>query len=236
MDTSGEIIDKNQDRNQRMKVISQFGIEFYKILTGCLLLLFVPQDCDGTICSMDQIISYDGIFYKTTLYFNAVTFLSFLLLYAAELKREHGLIELLEVNVNKARDNNSVGLELMRLNDKKRMMLKQNRQNYNNSGKMASLLFLVNTLLSAINLYQYQTGSKTVTVFMTNVMFTATKLGNIFSIVGADENVFYSSYMVRKVQFNDVDPNALEDNNDLSNDDKSVDEKGKEVSSENNMV
>ena len=145
-----------------------------------------------------------------------VTFLSFLVLYAAELKRENGLIELLEVNVNKARDNSSVGLELMRLSEEKRMVLKNNRQNYNNSGKVSSLLFLVNTLFSAINLYQYQTGSKTMTVFMTNVMFTATKLGNIFSIVGADENVFFSSYMVRKVQFNDVDPHAIEDNKETS--------------------
>ena len=228
MDASGEIINKNQDRNQRMKVISQFGIEFYKILTGCLLLLFVPQDCDGTICSMDQIVGYEGVFYRTTLYFNAVTFLSFLVLYATELKREHGLIELLEVNVNKARDNTSVGNELMKLSDEKRMVLKNNRQNYNNSGKVASFLFLVNTLLSAINLYQYQTGSKTVTVFMTNVMFTATKLGNIFSIVGADENVFYSSYMVRKVQFNDVDTHALESLEDVKEDE----ETGKDVSSE----
>ena len=211
MDASGELIDKNQDRKQRMKVFSQFGVEFYKILTGCLLLLFVPQDCDGTVCSMDQIVGYNGAFYKTTLYFNMVTFLSFLVLYAAELKRENGLIELLEVNVNKARDNRSVGLELMRLSDEKRMVLKNNRQNYNNSGKVSSILFLINTLLSAINLYQYQSGSKTMTVLMTNVMFTATKLSNIFSIVGADENVFFSSYMVRKVQFNDVDPHAIED-------------------------
>ena len=223
MDASGELIDKNQDRKQRMKVFSQFGVEFYKILTGCLLLLFVPQDCDGSICSMDQIVGYEDAFYKTTLCFNIVTFFSFLVLYGAELKRENGLIELLEVNVNKARDNNSVGLELMRLSEEKRMVLKNNRKNYNNSGKVSSILFIVNTLFSAINLYQYQTGSKTMTVFMTNVMFTATKLGNIFSIVGADENVFFSSYMVRKVQFNDVDPHAIEDIKESKLDEESVD-------------
>ena len=60
------------------------------------------------------------------------------------------------------------------------------------------------------------------TVFMTNVMFTATKLGNIFSIVGADENVFFSSYMVRKVQFNDVDPHAIEDIKESKLDEESV--------------
>ena len=34
------------------------------------------------------------------------------------------------------------------------------------------------------------------------------KLNDVFSIVNTDKNIFFSAYLKRKVQFNDIDPDA----------------------------
>jgi len=47
---------------------------------------------------------------------------------------------------------------------------------------------------------------KTGTVFLTNVLFMGSKLGNMYSIISTEKNIFYSAYLTRKVQYNDVDP------------------------------
>lgn len=210
MDVSGEeVIEQSQDNKQRLAIMSQFGIEFYKILTGCFLLFFVPQECDDRTCTMSEIAHMDSPYYQTSLYFNGATFLTFLILYYVELNRENTLIKYLEVNPEKARDNDSVGLELEKLHDDKRDQITYNRILYNNVGKVCTAMFIINCVISGMNLYQHQLGSKTTSVYFTNVLFTATKLGNIYEIVCADKNIFLSSYMTRKIQYNDVDPDHL---------------------------
>lgn len=207
----------NQDQKQLATVISQFALEFYKILTGCFLLFFVPQECgQDSACTMGDIVKFESHYYQGALYFNGATFLAFMVLYGAELKREHTLIKYLDVNVSKARDNESVGAELAKLDEKKRDEVTYNRILYNNVGKVCTLMFIANSIVSGMNMYQHQLGSKTTSVFLTNVLFTATKLGNIYGIVTADRNIFYSAYMTRKVQFNDVDPDHNESESEIS--------------------
>ena len=88
---------------------------------------------------------------------------------------------------------------------------------YDGIGKFCIVIFIVNSILSGMSLYNRQLESKTLTVYLTNVLFTATKLGNIQSIVYTDPNIFYSAYMTRKVQYNDIDPNVYDiDEDDVS--------------------
>ena len=72
-ETSSESYDEDQNKKQRMSSMSAFGVEFYKILTGCFLLFFVPQECDDHACSMNEIMSKPDPFYKSVLCFNGVT-------------------------------------------------------------------------------------------------------------------------------------------------------------------
>ena len=53
LETEEEMI--NEDKKQQMKVLSLFVVEFYKILTGCLLLIFVPQKCGDHNCTINDI-------------------------------------------------------------------------------------------------------------------------------------------------------------------------------------
>ena len=42
------------DLVQRIKVGGLFFLQFYKVVTGTLLTLFIPQNCDGNICSLTE--------------------------------------------------------------------------------------------------------------------------------------------------------------------------------------
>lgn len=204
-ETSSESYDEDQNKKQRMSSVSVFAVEFYKILTGCFLLFFVPQECDDHACSMSEIMAKPNPYYKSVLCFNGVTFMCFLFLYGIEIYRENTLIKYLDVNPHKARSNESVKQELEALDKSRLSRIRNNRKIYDNVCKACAVLFVINNVASAVNLYNHQLGSKTASVYITNVLFTATKLGNVFGIVYADENIFYSAYMTRKIQFNDVD-------------------------------
>ena len=46
----------NVDLVQRVKVSGLFFLQFYKILTGTLLTLFIPQNCDDKICTLTSLL------------------------------------------------------------------------------------------------------------------------------------------------------------------------------------
>ena len=91
----------DQDIVQRIKVAGIFMLQFYKVLTGTMLTLFVPQACpeitDGSgvsnpdgvrICTITENLENNEIYHRFTLYFNLLSFLSFIYVYILELKRE----------------------------------------------------------------------------------------------------------------------------------------------------
>ena len=99
----------DQDIIQRIKVIGIFVLQFYKVLTGTLLTLFVPQACyseitDGSeernlqICSLMQNYENNEIYHRTTLNWNGFSFLLFVMCYMFELRREHWAIKFLDIN------------------------------------------------------------------------------------------------------------------------------------------
>jgi hypothetical protein len=52
--------------------------------------------------------------------------------------------------------------------------------------------------------------SKTITVFLTNLLLMGLKVADVFSTVNTPKNIFYSAYLKNKVQFNDVDPDKIQ--------------------------
>ena len=74
------------------------------------------------------------------------------------------------------------------------------------SGYGAICAFAVNSIVSGLVVFNNMLDGKTGTVFLTNVLFMGSKLGNMYSIISTEKNIFYSAYLMRKVQYNDVDP------------------------------
>ena len=51
----------NQDNNQKINVAISVALELYRVLVSSLLILFVPQDCDGHLCTLTENMETDSV-------------------------------------------------------------------------------------------------------------------------------------------------------------------------------
>ena len=86
---------------QRIKVCGLFFLQSYKIITGTMLSLFIPQNCDGQICSFQQNLENKERYHQISLGWNTMTMISFVALYIYELKRENWSIKYLDIDNDK---------------------------------------------------------------------------------------------------------------------------------------
>ena len=201
----------DQDFNQKIGVATTLVLELYKVLMGALLVIFVPQKCGTDICSVTQNIQRDDTLSHSALSFNIITALSFLALYFVEVKRENKMINYLEVNRFTPVDNESVGDALEKLNVAKKQKIWDYDGYYQKTGYASTIAFTLNAILSFIVVYDNYLDSKTITVFLTNILLMGLKVADVFSTVNTKKNVFYSAYLKNKVQYNDVDPDKVEE-------------------------
>tara|TARA_A100001015_G_scaffold314839_1_gene425268 strand:- start:584 stop:1357 length:774 start_codon:yes stop_codon:yes gene_type:complete len=199
----------DQDFMQKVNVSSTLLFEIYRVLMGAFLIAFIPQECNDHICSVNENINRSDALSITGNAFNLFTFISFLFLYSIEVKRENKLITYLEVNKTTASDNDSVGEALEKLEKNKKEAIWNLDKYYQNCGYVSSVSFLINTVLSIIVISNHYLDSKTITVLLTNVLFMALKVSDVFATVNTKKNIFFSAYLKKKVQFNDVDPDKF---------------------------
>lgn len=200
----------SQDFNQKLNVAITLILEIYRVLMGALLIVFVPQKCEDTICSASQNVNRDDKLTKAAFSFNIITAFSFLALYFIEVKRENKLINYLEVNKFTASDNDSVGKALEKLSIVKKQKIWDYDGYYQKCGYASTLSFTINAILSFIVVCQHYLDSKTMTVFFTNILLMGLKVADVFSIANTSKNIFYSAYLKNRVQYNDVDPDKIQ--------------------------
>ena len=96
---------------QRIKVSGLFFLQLYKITTGTLLTLFIPQKCESfnnstglietNICSLNDNYENNNEYHKKTLYWNIFTMTLFVGYYMIELYRENWSIQYLDIDNDK---------------------------------------------------------------------------------------------------------------------------------------
>ena len=199
----------NQDLIQKISIVPVVGVELYKVMVSSFLILFVPQKCGDHVCQLNENLVFENKLYNTGMVLNFITMFSFIVLYFLEVKRENRLISYLENNPKRPFDNDSVGkiLELLPI-EKSASILSLDRY-YQKMGCFILFMFLLNSIVSGVVVYEYYLDNQTTTTFITNILFMITKLSDIYVTVNTEQNVFYSSYLKGKIQFNDVDPDKL---------------------------
>lgn len=208
--TSIKELINEQDNKQKMNILFMFIFELYRVIMGALLIIFVPQDCDGEICSLSANFNRDdnGLT-KIGFSFNIITLSSFIILYIFELNRENKMIKYLHVNPEKSRDNDSVKEALEKLKPSKKNNIWKLDYYYKRTGYICIATFSINTIYSIIIILMNYLNDKTITVLLTNVLFMGLKINDVFTVLNTEDNVFLSSYLTRKIQFNDIDPDYL---------------------------
>ena len=200
----------DQDFQQRSGVTITVLLEFYRVLVASFLILFVPQKCGDHVCTISENaeIGQDPL-YNAGFSFNCITLIAFLAMYFAEVKREGKLIAYLDVNPKCKSDNESVGLVLEKLPSQRSQVILLYDGLYQKTGYFALVCFIINTALSAVVINKYYLDDKTTSTFITSVLFMITKMGDVYSTVKTDKNIFYSAYLKGKVQYNDLDANKV---------------------------
>jgi cytochrome b subunit of formate dehydrogenase len=200
----------DQDNNQKINVAISVALELYRVLVSSLLILFVPQDCGGgNLCTMTENMNSDSNLYTTGLFFNFATLFVFIAMYYFEVKRENKLITYLDVNKTIATDNESVGKELEHLPVEKRSNILLFDKYYQKMAYGAMGIFVINSVISGVVVYNYSLGNQTTTTIITNILFMVSKLGDVYVTVNTEQNIFYSAYLKGKIQYNGVDPDKF---------------------------
>tara|TARA_Y100000591_G_C21566064_1_gene561014 strand:+ start:18 stop:695 length:678 start_codon:yes stop_codon:yes gene_type:complete len=209
----------DQDAKQKMNVMITLLLEIYRVLMGAMLIVFIPQDCDGEICSLSQNVNRDdGGVTKSAFALNLFTLLSFLILYKIEVSRENKMIDYLHVNEEKPRDNDSVKEALELLNPVKKEEIWKLDDYYKKAGYFSMFAFGTNGIISTYVIGVNYLNDKTLTALITNLLFMGFKIYDVFAVVNTEKNVFLSSYLTKKIQFNDIDPDHIDgvnNNNDI---------------------
>ena len=195
----------NQDTKQHISSTITFFIEVYRVIMGAFLVVFIPQDCEGHLCTFNENISTKETIKIICLYTNLITFLSLLITYIIEYYRELSLIKYLDVNRFKTNDNESIGQTLLSLPERKKIKLWNIDEKYKKSAYVSLGFFLINSILSCIAIFTHFLDSKTITVLLTNFLFIIFKIYDIYVTVNTKKNIFFSAYLKKKIQFNDVD-------------------------------
>ena len=201
---------KVSDNAQRFNIAIGFAGEIFKALMASMLIMFVPQSCDGESCGVtDRLFTGSDGLYMAASCTNTLTFIAFMYLYYIEISRENKMISYLEMNRELPRDDEAVEQALVVLGDDKVAELHTLDTKYRTAGHLAMGSFAVNTILSAFPIAANPLDAKTYTVFLTNVIFVISKLLEVREIVNTKPSIFLSAYLTERQQFNDADPDHI---------------------------
>lgn len=206
-----DITSKLNDQNfvQKVGVATTLIIELYRVMVSSFLILFVPQKCGEHVCTYSENLVFENELYSAGVVLNFITMVCFLFLYYVEVRRENKLITYLDVNKNMPTDNDSVGKSLDKLDIVRKTSIWALDKQYQYIGYASILMFVGNSVVSGVVVYNYYLDNQTTTTLITNILFMTTKLYDVYSTVHTDKNIFYSAYLKAKLQFNDVDPKKM---------------------------
>ncbi len=193
------------DTKERLKIIMIFLLQSYKVAMGSMLVLFVPQECgNNSVCSLtDNLTKTDGL-HVTTLFFNFVSLISFILCYNSELKRENWCVKHLDIDKNYG--DNHLALVLNQKPEFK-IALDAINNRYYILALNAAGVYIINLILSSIVLFNNSAGASTLTSYLGFVILIVMKLYNsVYISVDSKKNArALSAYMTEFQSFNVID-------------------------------
>ena len=217
----------DQDIIQRIKVTGIFMLQFYKVITGTMLTLFVPQACgykeeisnssgilipDGLrICSITENFKNNEIYHRFTLYFNMLSFFCFIYVYILELQRENWSIKYLDVD----KDESDNALKSIIVNEPK-LDKKMDRLNklYFYGLSVTAFVYMINMILMINILYQGYHSASTLSCFISFTLLVEMKLYNSLSIAHKSfkEDTMLSAFLTEFVSYNVLDKDYISEN------------------------
>ena len=86
------------DTIQRIKVTGIFFLQAYKILTGTMLSIFLPQKCDNEMCTLTDNYHNSEVYHRVVFSWNCFSAFMFTCSYLIELYREEWCVKYLDID------------------------------------------------------------------------------------------------------------------------------------------
>jgi len=199
----------DEDIVQRIKVAGIFVIQSYKIITGTMMSLFIPQSCGDKICTLQENYENSNVYHKTVFYWNSLSMLSFFGYYLIELWREEWSIKYLDIN-NEKPDNYLKHIIVQQPKLDKKMDRMNKMYYYSLCGNGS--IYLINLGLTGKMIQENYHSSATLSCYVSFSLLVLMKLYN--SYVVAKESIkndkMMSAYMSEFVSFNVLDKDYME--------------------------
>lgn len=194
---------------QRIKVCGLFFLQSYKIITGTMLSLFIPQNCDGQICSFQQNLENKERYHQISLSWNTMTMISFIALYNYELKRENWSIKYLDIDNDKP--DNALKEVIVKHKKLDKQMDSLNLIYYN-IVKVTLFMNFINIGIVVKILNNNYHSQSTISCFVSFTLLILMKLYNSFNVAyqSVKHDKMTSAYMSEFVSFNVLDKDYLE--------------------------
>ena len=206
----------DQDFGQRIKVMGIFALQFYKVLTGTMLSLFVPQACyeeigDGSeernnlqICTLTQNYENTDIYHQFSLSWNTLSFVCFIFCYVLELRRENWAIKYLDIDNDKP--DNSLK-QIIVLEPKLDKQMDKLNKVYFYGLTITAIIYFINVCLMINILLQDYHSMATISCFISFVLLVQMKLYNSLSIAyqSVKSDKMMSAFMSEFVSYNVLD-------------------------------
>ena len=198
----------DQDITQRIKVAGFFVLELYKITTGTLLSLFVPQRCDEHVCTITENLNNKETYHSIVMYTNFVSMFLFFSYYMVELYREEWCVCNLDVDNNYS-DNHlkKVIVKLPNLNNR---MDKLNYFYYN-LFNLNCFIYTINLGVSVKLLKDNYHSSATISSFCSFVLLVLMKFYGSYEVSrkSIKEDKMTSSFIKEFISYNVIDKDLL---------------------------
>jgi len=200
------------DLIQRIKVGGIFLLQVYKVATGTLLSLFVPQSCGEQICTLSENYENNDTYHKVVLYWNMFSMFTFFSYYMVELVREEWAIKNLDIDNDKPDNALKEIIILEPVLDKR--MDKLNKYYYNLLLFNCSIYF-INMILSIKLIKDGYHSMSTVSCFASFTLLVLMKLYNSFVVAHASikSDKMMSAYMCEFVSYNVLDSDYIKEKN-----------------------
>jgi len=179
-------------------------IEAYRIFNGTLLVVFVPGVCDGRACLPQQNYEKGNTLYRVNCGFNLAALLTFMVLYAVEIRREYKLNEYLRVNPEIPSDSLTVKAAFTKLTIERQEVIHSLDRLYQRVIRFTILVIFMNTVLSGYVIMTEYANDKGPTLFATGTILIASKMYSILTIGSYDG--YISAYVQKRMEFNDAQP------------------------------
>jgi hypothetical protein len=188
------------DTKQRIQSGFTFCLEFYKVLMGSFLILFVPQQCGDHICSTSE-----NIYNETACFvINIMSCMMLVTLYLIELRRENWCITFLDIDPQKP--NNNLDSEIEEYPEIKTQMKKINT-NYKNCAIACVVAQGINITTSTIFIGLHWPGGVALAPLVGYIILMLTKLYNTYynSTTSLNKERAFSAYLTISKTYNTID-------------------------------